>query len=87
MADRLRFGIQGGIRPALQFVDDTANAVWIILNPRAQPAADVSPARDRGEIVKLLEQPAARQALQNSQSKGGAPDAAARDAERRAFFL
>ena len=37
--------------------------------------------------MKFLEQAAARQALQNPESKGGAPDAAAGDAERRAFLL
>ena len=59
----------------------------MILNPCTQPTADVSAAGDRGEIMKFVEQPTARQALQNSQSKRRAPDTTARDAKRCAFLF
>jgi hypothetical protein len=76
MPDRTWLGIQSGIRAVLQAADHAANSVWIVFDPRAQPTANVSAARDRGEIMKLLQQAAAREALENSQSKGRAADTA-----------
>ena len=59
----------------------------MILNPRAQPTADISAARDGREIVKPVEQAAARQSLQNSEPKDRAANAAARYAKGRARFF
>jgi len=87
MADRLRLGIQIGIGTALQFRDHPADPLWMILNPCAQPTADISAARDGGEIMKFIEQAAARQPLQNSESKGCTANAATRYAKRSAFLF
>ena len=57
-----------------------------MVNPRAQPTADVSAARDGGQIVELVDQAAARKALQHSQSKRRTANAATGNAERGTLF-
>jgi len=46
-----------------------------------QPPADIAPARNRGEIVKLMEQSPVGQHLQRSKAERGAADTASREAE------
>ena len=59
----------------------------MIPDPRAQPAADVSAAGNGGEIVKFIEQAAAREALQDPKRECCAANAATREAECRARRL
>src|SRR5262245_45651202 len=58
-----------------------------MMNPGRQPTADVAAAGDGGEIMKSLQQPAARKPMQNTKSEGRATNAPARDAESRLFLL
>src|SRR6266446_9171709 len=87
MVDRSRLGFQSGSGTALQFCYDSTDALCMILDPRAQPAPNVSATRHGGEIVKLIEQPATRQALQNSEPKSRTANAAAGNAERGSLFF
>jgi len=86
LVNRFRLGMQSGIGRAFQVIYHSANAPLVMLNPRAQPTADISTARDGGEIVELFEQTAAREALQNSESKRGAANPAAGETECGTFF-
>src|SRR5207244_8919061 len=61
----------------------SAEARRMTARPRREPAPDVAAVRHRGEVVKLVEQTAARKTLNESEGKGGATDASAGDAEGR----
>ena len=77
MPNRCRIGIQSGIGTASQIRHHAGDPLRVILNPCAQPAADVSAAGNGGEIVKLVEQAAGREALQNPEPERCATNAAA----------
>lgn len=55
------------------------------MDPGGEPAADVASARHGREVIELIQQLQAGEGLQDPQPKGGAADAAAREAEPRAF--
>ena len=57
------------------------------VGPGGQPAADVAAAGNGGEIVEPRQQPAVGQPLDHAEGEGGAPDAAAGDAQRTERLL
>src|SRR5205085_4754749 len=56
--------------------------VALVKAPGRQPAADVAAARHRRQIMEMPQQPVGGKSLQDAERKGGAADAAAREAER-----
>lgn len=58
-----------------------------MVNPSRKPGADITAPGNRREIMKTIEQPAARQSMQDTEAKGRAANAAAGNAKRGLLFL
>ncbi len=79
MTDRLRLAIRRrsvSAQPGGHVLQASGPA-----HPGRQPAADVTPARHRGEVVELLEHPVLGEALDRTEPERGAADPAPGDAE------
>src|SRR5207244_1308554 len=90
VVERLGFGIQRR-RLLVQFVEDVLQSLIRVfvfsaillaglacpVNPCRQPTADEAPTRNGRQVIKLVEQTAPRQSLQDSQVESCAAHAAA----------
>ena len=84
VAQRLRLRLQRILhRLVLQLLRHPADGFGV-MDPTRQPAPDVAAAGNRGEVIKLVEQPVLGQPLGHPQREGRAADAAAGKTQRRA---